>query len=87
MSAPTWLERVLSERAFVDLGTVAGREVMAEAILAAIPKSLLVDTIKRSASIVLRVALPTTGRVMIDDIARELANNATQMAFLALEGV
>lgn len=47
-------------------------------------KRALVEAIKRSASTVLVVALPTTGRIMLDDIAGELANNATMMALLAL---
>lgn len=101
MSVPAWLDRVLGDRAFVDLGTVAGREAMADAIISAIPSKVIAAAIAESAAVVLKQKFPISNphdfaarvqgavaeaiATMWADIARELGNNAAQSVLCTLE--
>lgn len=80
--SPAWLRNVLASHALLDLESAAAREVLAAAVLAAIPAGVIVACIRESATAVLKV------RGIIDgeqEIARELANNAAQSVLLMLE--
>ena len=76
-----WLVDVLAQHAYFDLEHAPSRELLAEAILEAIPKHVVVDAISTAASAVLRSrGIPDGAR----DLARELANNATHTVLAVL---
>lgn len=85
MSAPHWIDRAIADRSFLNLDHVDGRTILAEAVLAAVPKAQVVDAIRTSALAVLLVRFPNLDPEQAAAIARELANNATQTVLFALE--
>lgn len=77
-----WLLDVLAEHAHQDLGHPLGRELVAGAILGAIPRHLVVEAIAGSA----KAVLGCRGVLDADDaLSREVGRNAAQSALLMLE--
>jgi hypothetical protein len=85
-----WLNQVLAEHSHLNLEHPDGRELMAEAIFLALPKDVIVAAIHESTSAVLRQRGMLDGPTQClakrdaEDLAREVANNATQTVLLML---
>ena len=76
-----WLVDVLAHHAHFDLEHGPSRELLAEAIIEAIPGALVADTIKISTAAVLRTrSIADPG----DSLAREVGNNAAQCVLVIL---
>ncbi len=79
---PSWLTKVLTRYEALDLTKPEGREVLAVAILAAMPKDVMVEAIKESAFSVLKCRGIADGDRAL---SREIANNATQSLLIQIE--
>lgn len=83
-----WLREVLARNAILDLETEQGRDVLAEAIMSALPKHVVAAAIRESTLAVLVQKQASSGpdtRFLIADVAREIGNNAAASVLLMLQ--
>lgn len=79
---PPWLDGVLAANAHVNLDHPDGRSILAEAILGAIPKEVVVASIKSGAAAVLKQRGVSDAA---GDLAKEIGHNSSQTVLLMLE--